>query len=223
MPAVDRSSREAYDSLRAEHNQLKAKYRELADEVRETVAVIEAGEAKPLVALRRLRKRVQFGGKPWTRDEILASAWEWAHRFGMSPTATDWNPALLRRKDGSPEVLERYVSGDWPSTATVVRHFGSWSAMLAAGDLPDNEGKRGHKTSERDAEDRDGLPEWGGWELVAPYRERANLPTIADLARASQLNWITVRNVERGDSRNPTIRVVLALAHGLGVRPEALL
>lgn len=95
--------------------------------------------------------------------------------------------------------------------------------MLAAAGLPDNEDKRGHKLTERDAEDRDGLPVWAGWELVAPYRVRAGLPSIADLARAANLNWITARNVERGDSRNPTIRVVLALAQGLRVRPEALL
>lgn len=208
------------EALRLELATMKAKYDQLADEVR---AAIEEHDRNPAAAMRRLRTRVQFGAPAWSKDDIVVAAGEWAHRYGTSPTATDWNPAMLRAKGGRPDALERYLDGNWPSTPTVLRHFDSWNAMLAAAGLPDNEAKRGRKMSERDAEDRDGLPEWAGWELIAGYRERAGLPSITDLARASGLNWITVRNVERGDSRNPTIRVVLALAQGLRVRPEALL
>lgn len=205
--------------LRQELAAMKAKYDALADEVRSAIEQ----EENPAAVIRRLRTRVQFGAPAWPPDEIIGAAGEWAHRYGESPTVSDWNPALLRARGGRPDALARYLDGDWPSTATVQRRFGSWNAMLAAAGLPDNEDKRGHKLTERDAEDRDGLPVWAGWELVAPYRVRAGLPSIADLARAANLNWITARNVERGDSRNPTIRVVLALAQGLRVRPEALL
>jgi DNA-binding XRE family transcriptional regulator len=208
--------------LRLELAAMKAKYDQLADEVRAALDAVE-GEQDPVAAIRRLRTRVRFGGKAWTDSEITGAAMEWAHRHGSSPTATDWNPAMLRAKGGRPDALERYLDGDWPSTPTVLRHFGQWSAMLTAAGLPDNEAKRGHKTREREPDDLAGLPEWDGWELIEPYRQRAGMANTTDLARAAGLNWITVRNVERGESRNPTIRVVLALARGLGVRPEALL
>lgn len=207
--------------LRRDLAKLKAKYDELADEVRAAVDALEADEP-PRVVARRLRRRVKFGGRPWSEAEILAAAWEWAHRYDTSPTTTDWNPALLRAKDVDPVALERYVDGEWPSTATVMRRFGTWRTMLEAAGLPANDDKVGRQRRMR-GHSADGLPEWLGWELVHGYRERARIATYADLARRSHLAVGTVSRIERGALNNPPLRVFLALAVGLDVRPAALL
>lgn len=208
--------------LRAELAQMKAKYDELADEVRTAVDELErGGDGK--VAARRLRKRVQFGAPSWEKEDILLAAGEWAHRYGTSPTATDWNPAMLRKKGGDPEALERYLDGNWPSTPTVVRRFGRWNKMLEAAGLPDNEHKRGHQRTSREESDLAGLPEWVGWELIPGYRQRAGLRNQTDLARAAGVSWGTVQRIEQGRAGNLGLRVFLAIAVALEVPPAALL
>lgn len=202
---------------------MKAKYDELADEVREAVDAVERNE-NPKLVMRRLRTRVKFGAPEWDTEEIVVAAGEWAHRYGTSPTSSDWNPATLRKKGGDPEALERYLDGNWPSTATVLRKFdGSWNNMLDAAGLPRNDAKVGQQRTRREPDDLAALPVWTGWELVGGFRERARIASHADLARRAGLSWATVRNIEQGKAPNPTLRVFLAIAVGLDVQPAALL
>lgn len=201
---------------------MKAKYDELADEVRSAVDALDHDAPVRLVA-RRLRTKVQFGAPGWEPDEIVAAAWEWSHRYGTSPTTTDWNPAMLRAKGGSPEALERYLDGTWPSTATVVRRFGTWNKMLDEAGLPRNDDKVGRQRTRREPDDLDGLPVWTGWELVSGFRERAGLRTQSDLAREAGVAWGTVQRIEQGRAPNPSLRIFLALAVALRVQPAALL
>jgi DNA-binding Xre family transcriptional regulator len=209
--------------LRKELAQMKAKYDELADEVRAAVDALERNE-QPKAVARRLRTHVRFGAPGWEQDAIVEAAWEWAHRYGTSPTSTDWNPAMLRKKGGDPEALERYLDGNWPSTATVLRKFdGSWRKMLDAAGLPHNDEKVGQQRTRRSSDDLAALPIWTGWELVGGFRERARIASHADLARRAGLSWATVRNIEQGNAPNPTLRVFLAIAVGLNVQPAALL
>jgi DNA-binding CsgD family transcriptional regulator len=63
----------------------------------------------------------------WTDDRVLAALRDWFELFGESPLAHEWVP-------GGAEWMRRYPR--WPSTATVVRHFGTWSAAVRAAGLP---------------------------------------------------------------------------------------
>jgi DNA-binding XRE family transcriptional regulator len=141
---------------------------------------------------------------------------------GRTIGAAAWNPALLKSntKHASPETLERYLEGDWPSTASVQRRFGSWNRMIDQAELPKNELDR--HAPKRAAGDQDGLPIWTGWEMIGPMRERAGIASHAELARRAGLAWGTARAIEVGEQTNPSLRVFLALAVALEVRPALL-
>lgn len=76
----------------------------------------------------------------YTHDEIIAAILRWADDHDEPPAQADWNPALLRRHArvmaakavGHLQRIAEYDSGDWPSSTTVVKYFGSWNAALAA-------------------------------------------------------------------------------------------
>lgn len=211
------------EDLRRDLERLQERYDKLRNEVVQAVEQVEAG-AHPNRVLRKLAARVKYGGAgSWTKDQIMAKAWEWAHAYGSTPEADDWSPALAKSnaREPDPEKSQRWLAGDWPSTATVQRKFGSWNAMVDAAQLPRNEPDR--SKPKRVAGEMDRLPEWTGWELIPSYRARAGIASAAELARRAGLAFGTVREVEQGRHSNPTIRVILALAHGLGVPPAALL
>jgi hypothetical protein len=76
------------------------------------------------------------------RDEILVAVREWTVRYGDPPTQTDWDPSRARRMGHGWRAV-RYEEGDWPSTRTVVTHFGNLNAAIrAAGLVPRSPGGR---------------------------------------------------------------------------------
>lgn len=52
----------------------------------------------------------------WTRERILEAMRAWKQQHGRLPTADEWKTAAQSR----------------PGQSTVIRHFGSWSAGIAA-------------------------------------------------------------------------------------------
>lgn len=56
-------------------------------------------------------------GKRWTQQEIVEAMREWEAVFGSPPSYGDWQIGW---------------DGEYPGTATVVRHFGTWSAAKEA-------------------------------------------------------------------------------------------
>lgn len=81
----------------------------------------------------------------WPREAIVAAIREWVARYGQTPAAYEWDPAIYKAKGGmNPEVRRRYRQHNWPATNTVINHFGSWNAgMEAAGFVPRGSSKRG--------------------------------------------------------------------------------
>ncbi len=58
----------------------------------------------------------------WTTHDLLERRERWRERYGDPPSTYDWNATLG----------PRFQAGQWPSAATVLRHFGSWPAFLTA-------------------------------------------------------------------------------------------
>jgi DNA-binding XRE family transcriptional regulator len=209
------------EELRVELATLRERYEMLAADVRDAIDQVEAG-VTPKLVMRRLATKVSFAaGRRWTKDDIIAKAWEWFHRYDETPAASSWSPAQLKSKDPDPKVLERWLDGEWPGTTTVVRRFdGSWNKMLDAAGLPHNAHSRGAK---RAVNDHAGLPLWTGWDLIEGFRSRAGIPSQAELARRANVSVGTVRGLETGAKDNPTLRVFLAIAVALHVPPAAML
>jgi hypothetical protein len=91
-------------------------------------AIRAAGFAAPHS---RGRKR-QLAGP----EEILRAVRAWVVRYGEPPAQSDWDPVRARLVGQSWREV-RYREGDWPTVATVRRHFGTHGAALrAAGFLP---------------------------------------------------------------------------------------
>lgn len=65
---------------------------------------------------------------------VLEAIIEWVRRYGDVPAMADWEPSRARRlRQDWP--IARYNQGDWPSLRTVVHHFGSLGAAIAAAGL----------------------------------------------------------------------------------------
>jgi hypothetical protein len=68
-------------------------------------------------------------------DAVLDAIQQWARRYGTVPALADWDPSRARRL-GQDWRIARYYRGSWPSTRTVMHHFGSMSAAIEAAGLP---------------------------------------------------------------------------------------
>jgi transcriptional regulator with XRE-family HTH domain len=70
----------------------------------------------------------------WSPDLVIQRIKEWADVYGEQPTATDWLPAIAayQKSPRADQIRRRYESGDWPSTNTVRRIFGTWNAAIEA-------------------------------------------------------------------------------------------
>jgi hypothetical protein len=68
-------------------------------------------------------------------EAILDAMQQWVRRYGAVPALADWDPSRARRL-GQDWRIARYQRGNWPSTRTVVNHFGSMSAAIEAAGLP---------------------------------------------------------------------------------------
>lgn len=66
----------------------------------------------------------------WTREAVIHLYLDWRARFGAEPTSTDWNHTHSLRRGGT--AIERFNSGNWPTTTVVVRLFGRWSELANA-------------------------------------------------------------------------------------------
>jgi hypothetical protein len=74
-------------------------------------------------------------------DAILDAIREWTELYSEPPAIADWSPARARSA-GQLWRLDRYYAGNWPSTNTVVRRFGTFSeAVRKAGLEPRPRGR----------------------------------------------------------------------------------
>lgn len=67
----------------------------------------------------------------WTREAIVAAIQAWVVNYSEPPGAMDWDPVRATYQ-GHPDNAVRFRRGNWPTTNTVVRKFGSWNAAIAA-------------------------------------------------------------------------------------------
>jgi DNA-binding XRE family transcriptional regulator len=206
-----------------------AKLRELEDrldDLRTAVltALDEHAEGKPadevFADLRTAVEHVPAGR--WNEHECIAKAHEWAKRFGEPPAAIDWNPSAMRQR-GRTHLLDRWNDGDWPSVRTIIRLFGTWNRFLVAAGYPPrllaNPANRGPGGAGKGL---DHLPEWVGWRAVSSYRDQRGLSQDKAAKRAN-ISLDYFRAVEKGEQTNPGVRVVIAIARALTVRPSELL
>ena len=71
----------------------------------------------------------------WDRDSVVASLRAWITETGRAPRRQDW---CGERPAQAGEAQRKWMREhpQWPSSSCVAAHFGSWSAALAAADLP---------------------------------------------------------------------------------------
>lgn len=67
----------------------------------------------------------------WTKDSILQAIQRWHLLYGDTPSGTDWNPTLARKR-GQILRAERWEKGNFPWFSQVFREFGSWNAAIEA-------------------------------------------------------------------------------------------
>jgi hypothetical protein len=89
-----------------------------------SAAVLSAG-------LRPHRGPFRPRGRTLSDADILEAIRTWTARYGEPPAWADWSPARARRQSQEWRV-QRYLSGDWPSSNTVARRFGTFTAAVAA-------------------------------------------------------------------------------------------
>lgn len=212
------------DAARLRVAELERRVARLEVEIEKTITAAETGEDLA-PRWRSLRRIVHDVRAQWTPETLIEKCREWNEAYGRPPAAADWNPAQARAQGSRPEVIERWLAGDWPTTSTVLRRFASWNTFIEAAGF---EGRTGPELA-ADATPREGegahaghLPEWGGWRQLADMRDRLDF-TQARLAREAGLSSSYLAMIEQGRQTNPGIRVLLAIATGLGVRVEALI
>src|SRR5690242_11856945 len=74
----------------------------------------------------------------WTREGIVEALNDWTRLVGSPPRSYEWAPASARVLGRESPLSRLWASSHprWPSTATVVRHFGTWNGGLSAAGLP---------------------------------------------------------------------------------------
>lgn len=75
--------------------------------------------------------------KLWTADTVVDAIRDFHTRYGVTPGAQDWNPAMAR-VNGRQDLSDRfYADGCWPHSTSVIQKFGRWNAAIeAAGFMP---------------------------------------------------------------------------------------
>lgn len=105
-----------------------------------TQAIEEAG-------FRPRRRPSRLKPKLSGSEQVLVAIREWTARYGEPPTLADWDGVRARRLRQEWRVA-RYRSGDWPSLATVIYHYGSLGAAIqAAGLSPRPRGLQGRQVA----------------------------------------------------------------------------
>jgi hypothetical protein len=88
-------------------------------------------------------------GKQWTRTKLIEAIKAWTQSVGQPPTVYDWYGRVMRERRGLQGRYEA-TGRQWPSTSTVIKTFGAWSAALEAAEVKRTfprrtHCKRGHK------------------------------------------------------------------------------
>lgn len=73
----------------------------------------------------------------WTRERVLEALRDWARELGEPPRQHEWAIAHAREVGLENGRVRRWMTEHprWPSSTTVVKYFGSWSAGLEAAGL----------------------------------------------------------------------------------------
>jgi hypothetical protein len=87
-----------------------------------------------------------------SNEEVLDAIRAWTERYGEPPATSDWSPARARHA-GQLWRIDRYYAGDWPSSNTVIRRFGTFTEAVGRAGLQPR--PRGRHTGGRPALDRD--------------------------------------------------------------------
>jgi hypothetical protein len=84
------------------------------------------------------RRVVRSPAGTWTPDRVVQALRDWTQLVGSPPRSYEWAPASARvlGREGPMSRLWAARHPRWPSTATVVRHFGGWNRALSAAGLP---------------------------------------------------------------------------------------
>ena len=199
--------------------ELQRRIDRLESEIEKTIAAHKAGEDLGS-RFRTLDKLVHSYRSFWTPETIIAKVHDWNEMYGRPPAAADWNPAAAKRQGSRQEIIDRFLEGDWPQVSTCMRHFVSWNAMIVAAGFQGRTGPDEQSLSP--GGNADHLPIWDGWEHMLHLRERAGMRQ-QDAAEKSGLSMTYYSMLENGRQRNPSVRVLLAVANGLDVQPAVLL
>ena len=79
----------------------------------------------------------------WTQEMIVLAVKRFFDRYGVPPSAPDFNPSKARALGHVDRVETFYRDGDYPHVATVLARFPSWNdAIRAAGLDPLGVGKK---------------------------------------------------------------------------------
>jgi hypothetical protein len=77
-----------------------------------------------------------------TKQEIIEAIRGWQELYGEPPSMADWDPYRARQINQEWRIA-RFCEGDWPSTKSVLNHFGRLStAVIAAGLTPRRQGQQ---------------------------------------------------------------------------------
>ena len=87
-----------------------------------------------------------------TDEEILAAIVKWCELYEEPPAISDWSPARARAA-GQAWRIERYYAGNWPSSNTVVRRYGTFAEAVRRAGLEPR--PRGRHTNARATIPRD--------------------------------------------------------------------
>lgn len=74
----------------------------------------------------------------WTAARVVEALQDWTGLVGSPPRSYEWAPASARVLHRESLLSRLWAASHprWPSTATVVRHFGGWNRALSAAGLP---------------------------------------------------------------------------------------
>jgi hypothetical protein len=67
------------------------------------------------------------------KEWMLYKARLWNEKYGDPPSAYDWNVAQARRvahPERMAQIEERQAEEVWPSTSSILKHFGRWNAFI---------------------------------------------------------------------------------------------
>jgi hypothetical protein len=115
-------------------------------------AVLSGGNGRGPSAPRHCAVCAPDANRTWTRDGVIAKIRTWVDLYGRPPSAPEWDPTPSRIADGSitEAARERYHSGEWPSSNTVIGLFGTWNAAIEAAGFEPVTGARWIRERSRD-------------------------------------------------------------------------